>query len=50
MGLDHIITPGYGCQANITEMTGSIFLTFVYTCVWNLLSIPAGAMPITVVK
>jgi len=27
-----------------------VFLTFVYTCVWNFLSMPAGAMPVTVVR
>ena len=50
MKLDNIITPGFGCQANLTEMTGGIFLTFIYTCVWNFLSTPSGAMPVTVVR
>ena len=50
MKLDNIITPGFGCQANLTEMTGDIFLTFIYTGVWNFLSTPSGAMPVTVVR
>lgn len=50
MKLDNIITPGFGCQSNLSDLTGGIFLTFIYTCVWNLLSMPAGAQPISVVK
>ena len=49
-GLDHIITPGYGCQPNLNEITGEIFSTVMYTSVWNTLNMPVGALPITVVR
>lgn len=50
LGLDHIITAGFGCQPNLNEMTGDIFATVMYTHIWNTLNMPSGALPITIVR
>ena len=48
--LDHIITPGFGCQSNLNELTGDIFAAVMYTSIWNMLNMPAGALPVTIVR
>lgn len=46
-GLDHIITPGFGCQPNRLELSGDLWPCVMYTFIWNLLNMPAGALPVT---
>jgi len=48
--LDFIISPGYACQALKHGFASHTFLTAAYTFIWNVLSLPSGALPITVVK
>jgi fatty acid amide hydrolase len=47
--LDALICPGFGCPAvklgsgcNLTECA-------IYTYVWNILNVPSGTLPVTVV-
>lgn len=49
-GLDHIVTPDFGHQANPFSMTEELVPCAFYTCIWNLLNMPAGALPVTLVR
>jgi len=50
MKLNHILAPGFGCQANIHGLTAEIAPCAIYTFIWNTLGFAAGSIPITVVK
>ena len=50
LNLDHIITPGFGCQSCPNELTGQHAFAGIYTNIWNILNLPAGALPVTVVR
>jgi Asp-tRNA(Asn)/Glu-tRNA(Gln) amidotransferase A subunit family amidase len=49
-GLDHIITPGFGCQPNLVTLSEDLWPCVMYTFIWNLLNMPAGALPVTLVR
>jgi hypothetical protein len=46
--LDHIITPGFGCQPNLLNLSEALWPCVAYTFIWNLLNMPAGALPVTI--
>lgn len=48
--LDHIITPGFGCQPNLLNLIGDLSSCTIYTFIWNVLNMPAGALPVTISK
>jgi hypothetical protein len=48
--LDHIVTPGFGCQANLHGLTSDISPAAAYTLIWNVVGYVAGAVPVTVVR
>jgi fatty acid amide hydrolase len=48
--LDHIITPGFGCQANLHGLSSDISPAAIYTIIWNITGYAAGSLPVTVVK
>jgi hypothetical protein len=50
LGLDHIVTPGYGSQPNLHNIVEDVIPCKFYTFIWNLLNMPAGALPVTVVR
>jgi heme oxygenase len=47
--LDHIISPGFGCQAALHGITQDIPTAAIYTIIWNVLGYASGSLPITVV-
>ena len=49
-GLHHIITPGFGCQPNLLDLSEDLWPCVMYTFIWNLLNMPAGMVPISTVK
>ena len=48
--LDFIICPGFGAQAFKHGMARQTTLAVAYTCIWNLLNLPVGSVPVTVVR
>lgn len=50
LGLDHVITPGLGCQACPTELLEKANYAGIYTFIWNLLNMSVGAQPISLVR
>lgn len=50
LGLDFIVTPGYGSEATNHGMSNNAFLLAAYTMIWNVLAMSSCSLPVTVVK
>lgn len=48
--MDFIICPGFGSQALRHGFAKQTSLAVAYTFIWNVLNLPVGSLPITVVK
>ena len=48
--IDYIICPGYGVRAFKHTYSDYGLSYGIYQFLWNMLRLPAGAMPITVMK
>lgn len=48
--LDLVICPGFGCQAFPHSKSDLLSVAVAYTFIWNLLDMPVGSIPMTVVQ
>jgi fatty acid amide hydrolase len=48
--LDFIICPGFGSQALRHGFAKHTSLAVAYTFIWNVLNLPSGCIPVTVVR
>jgi len=48
--LDLVISPGFGCQAFPHTKSDLLSFAVAYTFIWNILDMPAGSIPITLVQ
>jgi len=48
--LNHIIAPGFGCQANLHGLSSDISPAAMYTLIWNMIGYASGSIPVTLVK
>ena len=48
--LDAILSPGFGLPAMKHGFSADLSSAAMYTFIWNLISIPTGALPITLVS
>lgn len=45
-----VISPGFGCNAYLHGAFSEGLTAALYTQIWNCLDVPAGTVPITVVR